>query len=81
MMGTVWCVRWVDSATLQGWGEAGEGHAPHVCETVGFLLSEVGEPNGGHVTIVSSLDEDGDWCNAISIPRRAILGKWVVDVS
>jgi hypothetical protein len=58
----------VDSASIAGWHDDDETIVPACIETIGFLIDETDD----HLTLAGSLNDDGGWSGAMSIPTCAV---------
>lgn len=62
-------IEWIDSASLRGWQDI--NHLSHGSSTIwsaGYLIKE----NKTDITISTSITENGNCADAISIPKVAI---------
>lgn len=63
-------VRWRDSSTLRGWRHLTDSdHQVATINSIGWLA----EQTPRSVTITSSIGESGNVCDALTIPREAIV--------
>ena len=79
-------IEWIDASVVgDQWTDVDEAHAlaadePHICKTVGFLISEqrIGTPS--HIIYLTMTDGGDEVGPQIEIPVRTITSRREIDV-
>lgn len=62
-------VKWRDSSSLRGWQSMTADHGVAIIHSVGWIAREAKD----EITLTVGISENGSVCDAITIPREAIV--------